>query len=88
VLEELSLEKQARKDAPPFFIVATMADKSVPVENSLKLYDALRGAGVAAEMHVYAQGSHGNSLDPQYGPTALWPERLSEWMRFNGWLTK
>jgi hypothetical protein len=39
-------------------------------------------------MHVYAQGSHGNSLDPQYGPTAEWPKRLEEWLRFNGWLTK
>jgi acetyl esterase/lipase len=84
----LSLEKRARKDAPPVFIAATMADKSVPVENSLRFYEALRVAGVPAEMHVYAQGSHGNSLDPQYGPTALWPQRMIEWMRFNGWLAK
>jgi dipeptidyl aminopeptidase/acylaminoacyl peptidase len=70
------------------FLVATMADKSVPVENSLQLYQALRGAGVAAEMHVYAHGSHGDSLDPRYGATALWPERMLEWMDFNGWLTR
>ncbi|ATC66098.1 alpha/beta hydrolase [Nibricoccus aquaticus] len=85
LVEKLSLEKHARKDAPPFFIAATMADKSVPVQNSLRFYEALLAVKVPAEMHVYAQGSHGNSLDPQYGPTALWPERLSEWMRFNGW---
>ena len=47
---------------------------------------ALRNAGVPAEMHVYAQGSHGNSHDPQYGTTARWPKRAEEWMRFNGWL--
>jgi len=86
LVEKLSLEKHARKDAPPFFIAATMADKSVPVQNSLMFYEALLAVKVPAEMHVYAQGSHGNSLDPQYGPTALWPERLSEWMRFNGWV--
>ena len=84
----LSLEKHARKDAPPVFIAATQADQSVPVENSLLLYQALRRAGVAAEMHVYAAGSHGDSLDPRYGPTALWPARCEEWMRFNGWLPK
>lgn len=83
----LSLEKHVRKDTPPIFIAATEADKSVPVENSLRLYQALRAAGVPAEMHVYAQGSHGNSLDPRYGPTALWPQRAEEWLRFNGWLT-
>jgi acetyl esterase/lipase len=86
--EKLSIEKHVRKDSPPCFFVATMADKSVPVENSLHLYEALCNAGVPAEMHVYAQGSHGNSLDPQYGPTAEWPARLEEWLRFNGWLKK
>lgn len=84
----LSIERHVRRDMPPIFLVATMADKSVPVENTLRLYDTLRGASVSAEMHVYAAGSHGNSLDPQYGPTALWLQRMQEWMQFNGWLTK
>ncbi len=83
---KLSVEQHVRKDMPPVFLAATMADKSVPVENTLMLYQALRNAGVPAEMHVYAQGSHGNSHDPQYGTTALWPARVEEWMRFNGWL--
>lgn len=86
LVEKLSLEKRVRKDMPPVFLAATMADKSVPVENSLRLYQALRDAGVPAEMHLYAQGSHANSLDPQYGPTALWPERAAEWLRFNRWV--
>lgn len=87
-IEFLSVEKHARKDAPPHFIVATQADDTVPVENSLMLYQALRAAGVPSEMHVYAQGDHGNSLDPQYGPTAEWPKRAEEWLRFGGWLPK
>jgi acetyl esterase/lipase len=86
LIERLSLEKHARRDMPPVFIAATGADKSVPVENSLLLYQALRRAEVPAEMHLYAAGSHGDSLDPQYGPTALWPLRCEEWMRANGWL--
>ena len=85
-VQQLSIEKRVRADMPPVFLVATMADKSVPVENALHLYQALRDARVPAEMHVYAQGSHGNSLDPQFGPTASWPQRCEEWMRFNGWL--
>jgi acetyl esterase/lipase len=86
LIDRLSIEQRVRRDSPPFFIAATMADRSVPVENSLRLYEALRNAGVPAEMHLYAQGSHGNSLDPQFGPTAEWPKRCEEWMRFNGWL--
>lgn len=88
LVDRLSLEKHVRADMPPIFIVATMADHSVPVENSLQFYEALRKAGVPAEMHVYAQGNHGNSLDHKYGPTAAWPQRLQEWMSFNGWLSR
>lgn len=86
LIDRLSLEKHVRKDMPPVFLAATMADTSVPVENSLRFYQALCDVKVPAEMHVYGQGSHGNSLDPQYGPTAKWPLRAEEWMRFNGWL--
>jgi acetyl esterase/lipase len=86
LVEHLSLQKQVRKDMPPVFLAATMADTAVPVENTLQFYQALRDAKIPAEMHIYAQGSHGNSLDPQYGPTAKWPQRAEEWMRFNGWL--
>ncbi len=87
LVEKLSIEMRVRHDMPPVFLVATMADKSVPVENTLHLYQALRDAGVPAEMHVYARGNHGNSLDPKYGPTAEWPQRLLDWMRFNGWMS-
>ena len=86
-IELLSVEKHVRSNSPPCFIVATMADKSVPVENSLKLYQALRDVGVPAEMHTYAAGAHGDSRDPQYGTTAKWPERCEEWMSFNKWIT-
>jgi acetyl esterase/lipase/lysophospholipase L1-like esterase len=86
-IESFSLEKRVRTNTPPVFLVATMADKSVPVENSLKFYQALRDAGVPAELHTYAAGAHGNSRDEQYGPTAKWPERCEEWLRFNKWIS-
>jgi len=88
LMEKLSVERHVRSDSPPVFIAATMADKTVPVENSLAFYQALRDAGVPGELHAYAQGSHGNSLDPQYGPTAEWLTRCEEWLRFNGWLKR
>jgi len=86
MMEKLSPEKRVTRETPPIFLVATMADKSVPLENSLALFQALRAAGVPSELHIYSQGPHGDSLDPKYGPTALWPRRCLEWMRFNGWL--
>jgi acetyl esterase/lipase len=88
LVQLLSLEKRVRKDMPPMFLVATMEDKSVPVENSLQFYRALRDASVPTEMHLYARGPHGASRDPQYGPTAQWPERAAEWLADNGWIGK
>lgn len=81
--DALSVDKHVRKDSPPVFIAATMADTVVPVENSLAFYQALVRAMVPAELHVYPQGSHANCYDPQYGPTAAWPLRMEEWLRFN-----
>jgi hypothetical protein len=43
------------------FLAAIAADKSVSMETTLLLYQALRGTSV---MHVHASGSQGDSLDP------------------------
>ena len=41
---------------PPFFIVHTSEDKSVPIENSQALVRALREKGVPVEAHFYERG--------------------------------
>jgi len=71
LVERWSLEKQVTKESPPAFIVSTEADKTVPCENSLMFYEALRKAGVPAELHVFQTGPHGYGLNPGFGPTSL-----------------
>ena len=86
LVERLSVEKQVTGNTPPAFIVHTAEDASVPLENSLLFFQALRRAGVAAEMHLYEKGPHGFGTSPGLGPTSEWPRRLEEWMRSHGWL--
>ncbi|MGA2051680.1 MAG: alpha/beta hydrolase [Opitutales bacterium] len=86
VIAHWSLEKQVTKDTPPTFLVHTMEDQVVPVENTILFYEALRQAGVPVEMHLYEKGPHGSGLGPNLGPTSEWPLRAEEWMRFHGWL--
>jgi acetyl esterase/lipase len=86
LVEQLSLETRVTKEAPPAFLVHTTEDRSVPHENSVLFFQALRSAGVPAEMHLYEHGSHGFGFSPDLGPTSEWPRRLEEWMRANGWL--
>jgi acetyl esterase/lipase len=86
LVKRWSLEGQVTKDTPPTFLVAAEDDKTVPVENSLAFYEALRRAGVPAELHIYQRGGHGFGLRPGLGTASDWPARAEEWMRYGGWL--
>jgi pectinesterase len=88
LVDALSLELRVTKNTPPVFLVHTEEDTTVPVENSLAFYQALRAAAVPAELHVYAKGAHGFALADGLGPTSEWPTRLEEWMRSHGWLDR
>jgi len=80
-----SLEDRARADAPPTFLLHAGDDASVPVENSLRLYDALRAATVQAEMHLFEEGGHGFGLRFATGkPVAAWPELVEAWWKRKG----
>jgi acetyl esterase/lipase len=81
-----SVDRQVTKDTPPAFLVSTQEDTSVPLENALAFYTALRRAGVPAELHVYEKGPHGFGLRKDLGPTSEWPQRAAEWLRSHGWL--
>jgi acetyl esterase/lipase len=83
-----SMELHVTRETPPTFLAHTQEDRSVPVENSLLFYSALRTAGVPVEMHLYEKGPHGFGLQPGLGTTSEWPLRCEEWMRAHGWMTR
>jgi acetyl esterase/lipase len=58
----------------------TNADVAVPPENSVLYYLALRAAGVAAELHIYEQGTHGLGLAQSEAALSTWPLLLERWM--------
>ena len=84
----LSVDEQVTKDTPPTFLVHSAEDKTVPVENSILFYSAMRRAGAPIEMHLYAKGPHGDGMSPELGPISEWPRLCAIWMRSNGWLPK
>jgi acetyl esterase/lipase len=84
LLEYYSNELQVTAGTPPTFLAHGGDDRSVPVENSLLYYDALRKAGVPSELHVYQHAPHGFGLRPVDGPADEWPRRCEEWLRLNG----
>lgn len=84
--ESLSSELQVTAQTPPTFLFHTTEDKTVPVENSVLFYLALRKAGVAAEMHIFEKGPHGVGLDIRDPVLGKWPELLANWLRERGLL--
>lgn len=87
LVENLSNELQVTKDTPPTFLFHTTTDATVPVENSVMFYSALRKAGVPAELHIYERGPHGVGLAPNDPVLSTWPARLADWLKIHGWLT-
>jgi len=84
MLDYYSNELHVQADTPPTFLAHGGDDKSVPAENSILYYKALRKAGVPAELHLYQHAPHGAGLRPVDGPATDWPKRCEEWLRFNG----
>ena len=88
LIEALSNEKQVTKRTPPTFLVHGSDDATVPVENSVLFYLALRKAGVPAEMHIYEHGRHGFGLNRDVGPVINWTQRCTEWLSTRDLYTK
>jgi acetyl esterase/lipase len=86
LVKRLSNEKQVTKETPPTFLFHTDEDTTVPAENSLMFYAALRKAGVPAELHIYRKGSHGLGLASQVEGTSEWPEACRQWLSVQGFL--
>ena len=84
LIERLSIETQVRADAPPFFVVHSSEDRSVPIDNSIALVRALRAKNVPVESHFYEKGAHGFGFAENLGATSTWPARFNEWLEARG----
>lgn len=56
------LDRHVDESTPPAFLWHTAEDGLVPVENSLKMAEALSKAKVPFELHIFPHGEHGMSV--------------------------
>ena len=81
-VEEHSLDKHARPDMPPTFLLHADDDSAVNPENSIRLYRALRANKIPAELHIFRKGEHGFAVRFTKGlPVAVWPDLYVAWVR-------
>lgn len=82
LLRDVSLEYHVGPQTPPSFLWHTVADSSVPLENSLLFIQALRRHNIPFECHFYPKGGHGLSLaTPETARADLPPDsHVASWM--------
>jgi acetyl esterase/lipase len=78
-IREFSLEQRVYAGLPPFFLAQACDDKTVPIENSAMLADALKKAAVPVEFFTAATGGHGFALG-RGAESARWKDRMLAWL--------
>ena len=76
-----SNELHVNSTTPPTWITHTGDDTVVPVDNSIRFYQALVKNKIPAEMHLYPKGNHGFVLKL---PTDDWMKSVILWMNKTG----
>ena len=90
MINEISIDRRVTKSTAPSFIFSTTEDQQVNSLNATAYYNALKRAGVPAELHIFERGPHGVGLGQGMKtlPSLNLLETLIEnWMRTHGWLS-
>jgi acetyl esterase/lipase len=83
IINLYSNELQVTNNTPPTFIVHATDDKTVPVKNSVQLYEALKNHKIVTELDTFAVGGHGFGMRKRGIPVDNWPELLQKWLKAN-----
>lgn len=70
----------------PVFVVAATDDELDLAEDSIRVYECWRSAGLPAELHMYARGGHGFGMRTQGLPSDSWIDRFGDWLSAAGFL--
>jgi acetyl esterase/lipase len=81
----LGLPDVVPTNAPPAFFLAANDDVG-PARTITGMLDKYRAAGVPAEVHLFARGSHAFNMGYRSKLATIkgWPQRLADWLKDNG----
>lgn len=78
---------QAPAGAPPLFALAA-GDDTIAAQDTNRLAEAWRTAGLEVDHVTYPAGGHGFGMKQQGKPTDAWTARLQQWLDAKGLLSK
>ena len=88
LVKHFSNELQVNSKTPPAFMVHSLDDGAVPVQNSINYVLALHKFNIPCELHLYQTGGHGYGLGKSANTESTWPESCRKWLEASGLLTK
>jgi acetyl esterase/lipase len=86
LINHFSNELQVNKNTPPAFLVHSLDDDAVPVQNSINYALALKKFKIPCELHLYESGGHGYGLGRSNDTEHTWPEACKKWLQARGLL--
>lgn len=85
-IKHFSNELQVNSVTPPAFLVHSIDDGTVPVQNSIGYALALEKYKVPCELHIYQSGGHGYGLGRTDNTESSWPDACKKWLKARGFL--
>jgi acetyl esterase/lipase len=85
-VRHFSNEEQVDEQTPPTFLVHSIDDEVVPVQNSIDYALALQKHHVPCELHIYQSGGHGYGLGRSGNTESSWPDTCRKWLEARGLL--
>lgn len=76
-----------KRGAPPLFIGAAQDDATLPVLNSVEIFERWTKAGLPAELHIYEKGGHGFGFRTHHVTSDTWPAAFRAWLAAHGYLS-
>lgn len=86
LIDYFSNELQVSHETPPAFLVHSLDDNVVAVQNSINYALALRKLNIPCELHIYESGGHGYGLGWSTDTESTWPEACRKWLEARGFL--
>ncbi|HXC59527.1 MAG TPA: alpha/beta hydrolase [Steroidobacteraceae bacterium] len=83
-IDRRSAELHVDSETSPLFLCHAIDDEAVPVENSVRMMNAMREAHRPVEAHFLQEGGHAFGVGRAGAPSAQWIDLLCAWLDRSG----
>ncbi|WP_291125886.1 alpha/beta hydrolase-fold protein [Flavobacterium sp. UBA6031] len=87
LVKHFSNALQVTDKTPQAFMIHSMDDGTVPVENSIEYALAMKKHNIPCELHIYEHGGHGYGLGKRNsGTESSWTKACEKWLQVRGFI--